>query len=141
MKFARTIAIVALLFLGVSSCVGGVPLILDPSGGILKMPLSLLDHSPFRTYLIPGLILLLGNGALSLAIVVPVLRKVKSSGNWVAFQGAVLFGWITVEVIMIRTIAWPQFVYWGVALVLLACGWVLRREYRPPGVRDVDASV
>jgi hypothetical protein len=139
MKAARVIAVVTLLFLGLSSCAGGVPLILDPTGGILKMSLSLLDHSPFRTFLIPGLILLLGNGALSLAIVVPVMRKARSSGMWVGLQGCVLFGWITVEVIMLRAVAWPHFVYWGVALVLLACGWVLRRE-PPSAARDVHAS-
>jgi hypothetical protein len=128
MKAVRKIAITALLFLGISSCVGGVPLILDPSGGILKMPLTLLHHSPFHSFLVPGLVLLFFNGILSVAIIVPVLRKAASAGLWVAFQGCVLFGWISIEVIMIRTLAWPHFLYWGVSLVLVLCGWALHRH-------------
>jgi hypothetical protein len=128
MKSLRVIVVVALLFLGLSSCAGGVPMIIDPTGGILKMPLSLLDHSPFHSFLIPGIILLVFNGILSLVITVAVLRNARNAGLWVGFQGCVLFGWITIEVIMIRAVAWPHFVYWITGLVLLACGWVLMRK-------------
>ena len=103
-------------------------MIIDPTGGILKMPLSLLDHSPFHSFLIPGIILLVFNGILSLVITVAVLRNARNAGLWVGFQGCVLFGWITIEVIMIRAVAWPHFVYWITGLVLLACGWVLMRK-------------
>lgn len=128
MKIIRILAIVVLLFSGVSSCAGGVPLILDPSGGILKMPLSLLEHSPFHSFLVPGLILFFANGVLSLVIAVAAIRKTKSAALWVAIQGCVMFGWITIEVIIMRAIVWPHFVYWGVAVVLIGCGWVLQRH-------------
>ncbi len=131
MKAARLTAGIVLFFLGLSSCVGGLPLILDPSGGILKMPLTLLDHSPFHSFFIPGLILLTCNGILSLAIAIAVLRRTRNAGIWVIVQGCVLFGWITIEVIMIRHVVWSQFVYWGVALALFASGWALRRAPQP----------
>ena len=140
MKAARLIAIIALIFLGLSSFAGGIPLMIDPSGGTLKMPLSLLDHSPFHDFLIPGLILFLFNGVLSLVIAVPVIRKARSSGNWVVFQGCVIFGWITVEVILIRAVAWPHFVYWGIGVVLMACGWMLYRGAKSQMIREVHAS-
>ena len=130
MKPARTIAIIALAFLAISSCIGAVPLIIDPSGGILKMPLSLLDHSPFRSFLIPGLILLFANGIFSLAIWVAALRKMKGYGLWVALQGCVLFGWITIEVFLIRAVSWPHFIYWAVGVVLIVSGAVTLRGGR-----------
>lgn len=143
MKVARILAFIFLLFLGVSSCVGGIPLILDPSGEILKMPLSLLDHSPFHTFLIPGIILLVCNGISSLAIAFPVLRRTNSAGSWVVLQGCVLFGWIAIEAIMIRALVWPQYVYWGIALVLIACGWALRTDAKSApthGLRTVNPA-
>jgi hypothetical protein len=127
MRAARVIAIVALLFLAFSSCVGGIPLIADPSGGILKMPVTFLEHSPFHSFLIPGLILLFANGILGFAITIAVIRKLKGHALWVVFQGCVLFGWITIEVLMLRVVIWAHFVYWVLAIVLIAAGLGIRR--------------
>jgi hypothetical protein len=101
---------------------------MDPSGRMLQMPLSLLEHSPFRNFLIPGIILLVANGLLSFVVLVLALKRRAGYGNWVALQGCVLCGWITVEVILLRTAVWPHYVYWGVALLLFACGMALARE-------------
>jgi len=135
MRYARGVAIVFLAFLGISSIAGAVPLILDPSGGLLRMPSSFLQHSPFRSFLIPGIILMVANGLLSLAILVAVIRKVNGYGRWVAFQGCVIFGWITVEVLMIRLVHWAHFVYWGVGIVLFVAGLAIMRS-RPPASRQ-----
>jgi len=113
---------------------------MNPSGAALKMPLSLLDHSPFRSFFIPGLILLLFNGVLSLAVLVPVLRNASNAGLWVGFQGCVIFGWITVQVIMIRGLNWLHFLYWAVGLVLMGCGGVMRREARAAVVVEVVST-
>ncbi len=130
MKAARRIAIVFLLFLGLSAFVGSVPMIVDPGGTFIRMPLTLLEHSPFHSFLIPGLILFFCNGVLSLAIAIAVLRTTKNCGGWVSFQGCVIFGWITVQVIMLRQLYWLHFVYWGIGLLLMACGWILHKQMR-----------
>ena len=66
MKGVRIIAVVALVYLGLSGIVGAIPLLLHPAGEPWGMPLSLLRHSPFHSYLVPGIILLMANGLLSL---------------------------------------------------------------------------
>ncbi len=128
MKLIRWIAIATLIFLGVTALIGALPLIIDPSGALLRMPLSLLEHSPFSDYLIPGIILLVADGLLSFLVLIFVLRRVPRCGWWIALQGCVLFGWITIEVVMIRAVVWAHWVYWAVALVLIVCGWLLRDE-------------
>jgi hypothetical protein len=45
------------LFLGISATAGGGLLLLKPDGSLLGMDPGWLNHSPFNTYLIPGLIL------------------------------------------------------------------------------------
>ena len=127
MNIARVVAIVALVFLGISSIVGAVPLILDPSGGLLRMPLSLLSHSPFHSFLIPGIILLFANGILSLVILVAEVRRARGHALLVILQGCVLAGWITVEVIIMRTVISLHYVYWGIVLVLIMSGLALRQ--------------
>lgn len=132
MKSIRAVAIAALIFLGATAVIGAVPLIIDPSGAMLSIPLSLLEYSPFSDYLIPGLILLVANGLLSFAVTVILLRRSSRSGWWVMLQGCVLFGWITIEVPMIRSVVWAHYVYWAVAIVLMVCGWLLRGEAATP---------
>src|ERR1035441_10041746 len=108
MNKVRAIAIAALGFLGIGAVAGGLMLILDPTGQRMGMPISFLDHSPFHSFLIPGIILLVSNGLLSLAIMIAAIRRCAHYGLWVAFQGCVLTGWITVEVVMMRVAAWPH---------------------------------
>jgi hypothetical protein len=127
MKLVRVAAIAALIFLGITSLVGAVPLIVDPSGKMLSMPLSLLEHSPFGSYLVPGMILLTANCLLSFAVLTLVLLNASHYGRWIVLQGCVLAGWITVQIAMIRTVIWAHYVYLAVAGVLILCGWLLRR--------------
>jgi hypothetical protein len=128
MKVVRAVAIATLAFLGIGAAAGGLMLIADPTGKRIGMPLSFLDHSPFQSFLIPGIILLVANGALSLLIMLAAIRRSPGYGWWVAFQGCVLTGWITVEVIMMRVAAWPHYIYWGIGLVLIVTGLALRTE-------------
>jgi uncharacterized membrane protein YvlD (DUF360 family) len=124
-------AIVTLAFLVLSAMAGSIPLIVDPSGDLLKMPLSLLRYSPFRTFLIPGIILLAANGLLALDVLWMALRRKPHYGLWTAFQGCVLLGWLAVERWMLRVIAWPHYAYGAVALLLIVTGLALRREPDP----------
>jgi len=128
MKLVRIVAITTLGFLGVTSLIGAIPLIIDPTGIMLSMPLSMLEHSPFKSFLIPGLILLIANGLLSFWVLALVLRKTSQYPSWVALQGCILAGWITVEVVMIRAVVWAHYVYWAVAFILIACGWFLKKD-------------
>ena len=50
------------LFIGIGAIGGGFMLVKDPSGKALGVPLSFLEGSPFRDFLIPGIFLLTVNG-------------------------------------------------------------------------------
>jgi len=128
MKVLRIIALIALAFLAVTAIWGAALLILDPLGRPMDIPVSVLQHSPFHSFLVPGIILLVTSGLLGTGVFVLAVLKTRRYGWWVALQGCVLFGWITIEVIMLRTVVWLHYVYWGLALVLVACGWALRRD-------------
>jgi len=80
---------------------------------------------PFTSFFVPGMILLLANGVLSLVVLIFTWRKVHGYGWWIALQGCVLGIWITVQVLMIRMVIWAHCVYWATALVLIVCGWLL----------------
>jgi hypothetical protein len=58
--------LILLFFQALSAIFGGGALVLDPSGGLLQMPLELLQHSPFPNYFLPGLFLLVVLGVVPL---------------------------------------------------------------------------
>ncbi|HEX8711095.1 MAG TPA: hypothetical protein VF730_04420 [Terracidiphilus sp.] len=124
---ARPTAITLLAFLGITALAGAVPLILHPAGSVL-MPLSLLQHSPFHSFLIPGVILLVANGLLSLAVLGLVVAQSPNHALWVMFQGSVLLGWLVIECWMLRTVIWLHWFYAVVALALIVVGLTLRRS-------------
>jgi preprotein translocase subunit SecG len=143
LKIVRAIAIVALAFLAVTAVMGAVLLLRDPSGQPMDIPQGVLQYSPFHSFLIPGIILLVSQGLLSVAVLAIAVLCKRGFGWWIGFQGCVLFCWITIEVILLRTVVWLHYVYWGLALILIACGWMLHRQERStpaPSYETVPAS-
>jgi len=59
MAFFRYSSAVLLGFLSVTALVGAFPLLTSPDGEPWDMPQSLLDHSPFHSFLIPGIVLVI----------------------------------------------------------------------------------
>jgi hypothetical protein len=136
MKPARFIALSTLTFLGVSAVAGAIPMLLHPSGSETMMPMSLLEHSPFRTFLVPGILLLVANGLLSFWVLWLTIRNRPGYALWVGAQGSVLAGWLIIEVWMLRGVSWLHFFYGAVAVVMIFSGLVLRRERASRDTQD-----
>lgn len=109
-----------LAFQGSSGLLGGLGLVLDPTGGVVGLPLEWLRGSPFGGYRAPGLVLLavLGIGPLG------VLYGLWTRRSW-ARIGALAVGfalvvWIGVQVAMIgyRSDLPLQAVYGAIGLTI-----------------------
>jgi len=128
----RLVRISALLLLsinGLGALYGGISFIADPTGASMQMPLSYLEHSPFSSYLIPGIVLLLVNGCLSIATIILLLRKNAGTPLLVMAQGVLLSGWILVQMAMLRMFYPPlHLTFLLMGLCLLGCGVYLRRH-------------
>jgi len=59
--------------LSLNALVGGGALILDPQGALMELDPNWLQHTPFKTYLVPGLILFIFNGLLPLFALICLL--------------------------------------------------------------------
>jgi hypothetical protein len=118
------------LLIGVTAIGGGLSLVLYPDGSRTQLPLSLLRHSPFGSYLVPGLLLSvvvgLGNAIAGLL----ELRRHSRARPVSLTAGAVLVIWIVCEMLLLRTMHWLQLVY----LVLGAL--VIMESLAPTGSGD-----
>jgi len=129
MRASRSIATAALGFLSLSAIYGGGTLIAEAQGNPWGfLPQSLLRHSPFHSYLIPGIVLLLANGLLPLYVLWILLKQGPNGGIWTAFQGSLLLGWLMVQCLMLRILIWPHYLYGANAVVLIVCGALLWRD-------------
>ena len=64
----RFTAICLLVINGLCALWGGGALIYDPTGEFLQLSADFIKNSPFPNYLIPGIILFVANGLLSLFV-------------------------------------------------------------------------
>jgi hypothetical protein len=114
---------------------GGVGLVQDPVNNI-GLPVSLLDGTPFKDYLIPGLILLIVVGLFSLFVFVGLLLRWKAAW-WLSLASAGgLIIWIISEVALLGYLRGAgialQIVFGlvGVAILILALVRPTRRYFR-----------
>lgn len=127
--FIKIIISSLLLFNGIGALYGGWNLIHYPDGSSLQMPISYLKYSPFTNYFIPGIILFVTNGLLSIAIFTLLITDFKNSSWWVIVQGAILTGWILIQIVMLQTLNTLQLTMLTTGILLLIGGWKLKRIY------------
>jgi len=115
-----------LLFLGLSAMWGGFFLIISPSGKLLGgLPLSILEHSPFPDFLIPGIILFLMLGFFPCFICLALIKKPTNrlaeyfnlfkdmhwAWSFCIYVAFALIIWIQVETIFVQDVGWLQTFY------------------------------
>jgi hypothetical protein len=108
------ILIVLLALLAVNAFYGGISLMLAPDGSLLKMQPGWLDNSPFNSYFIPGLLLLLMNGVFPLFAVYGLITKNQNKSlnlfniyknrcwgwTFAIYSGIITNSWIIVQQLM-----------------------------------------
>jgi hypothetical protein len=113
---------------GVLAIPVGISFLLDPSGSGMGLPQGWIEATPFGTYLIPGLYLLLVNGAAMIAA-----AALAIIGHWVApwLTGALGVGmivWIAVQILVMPETMFLTWVFLAVGVVLgfIALFWLRR---------------
>ena len=118
------------VFIGLGAVGGGLGLILEPSGANLGIPLEALKNSPFSTYLVPGIVLLMVNGLGSLVGVAASFTRYRYAGETAMALGVFLVAWIILQVYWIEAFHWLHALYLGLGLLELVLGWLLRKVLR-----------
>lgn len=101
---------------------GGSVLVIDPSGSLLGFEKDGLAGTVFTDFQLPGLILLSLIGVLNLVVAGLTINKAKPYPTLIFLQGAILFGWILVQVYLLPASHFLQAVFGlvGVMLMLLS---------------------
>jgi hypothetical protein len=132
-------------FQAVGAIYGGLTLVIDPTGGLLQMPLTSLEGAPFKNYLVPGLILLIFLGLLPSFLLYPLIFKpewkranffnIYKEQHWSLtyslYLGIILIIWIDVQIMMLGYGALIQsfYAFLGVVITIVSLLPVIKRYY------------
>jgi hypothetical protein len=117
-------------FIGIGAVAGGLPMILDPSGSKLGMSLEMLEHSPFATFLVPGIVLLVVNGIGSLIGATASFKKYRRAGEIAIALGLFLIAWIVIQVYWLASFHWLHGMYLSLGILEFILGWFMRKALR-----------
>lgn len=109
--------LIALLIFGCVSAVGGAVLAIAFNGA--GVPLTYLEGSPFRSFLIPGLILGVVVGGTQLGAAVALIIRQRWSLLICAIAGFGMIIWVFVELAIILTYSFLQTLYFGLGMLEL----------------------
>lgn len=123
--FLKILASALLLFNGIGALYGGWHLIMHPDGSSIQLSMDWLEHTPFKDYLIPGIVLFIANGLFSIVVLCTLILKFRHYAWYIMVQGAILTGWIVIQVLMVQTIYFLHIILGIVGLLLIIIGALL----------------
>jgi hypothetical protein len=97
----RVILIAMLLLLALTSVVTGLFMISNPEGGRFGLQLSLLNGTPFSSFLIPGILMIVVNFGLSTLALYKILTNNYNALLYCYASGIVLGIWIIMQLMLI----------------------------------------
>ena len=129
-KLLKIFTSLLLLLNGTGAIYAGYELLMAPDGSSMKMPLSMLKHSPFNDFFIPGLVLFITNGLFSYFVLIIMLLKYKNYTLAIIGQGVILTGWILIQMLLLRAIAVLHIIFISIGLLLIIYGLVLNSDHQ-----------
>ena len=127
LRVTKILLVILLVFLSLSGLFG-ILLLIDPSGELAEMPLSLLDKLPIDTFFWPGLFLLIVYGIGSFIITYGLLRQLFWAPVAGLLLGLVLIGWIIGQIILWGAPAMLQYIYLTVGAAIFLLSLAIRKQ-------------
>lgn len=132
LSYVRILALALLLFNGTGALYGGMNLMLYPDGSGLRMNTGLLRYAPFRDFVIPGLVLFVVNGLLSVIIALFTIVSRHNYERYIICQGVILLVWLTIQIAMIRTLDVMHLLMGVTGVGIILCGvwlgWLMSKN-------------
>lgn len=118
----RIAAIILLFITGLNALAAGYGFMADPSGQDLGMTTEYLKFSGFNNFLIPGIVLFIAIGVMSIITAIVAIRKGEYYPLLTIIQGCILTGWIIIQITLVKDFNWLHFTFLVIGLLLIFFG-------------------
>jgi hypothetical protein len=123
MRWTRLTQVITEAFVALSAFVAGAMFAVEPSGRLMGMTEATLARSPFASYLVPGIVLFVVVGGTLAMAAWAEMRRWPQAGWLSVVAGAVLAGWIAVQVALIGLGQPMQPSLFVAGVVIAGLGW------------------
>lgn len=122
------LAVALELFTALGAIPVGLMFLTDPTGSSIGLPSGWIEGTPFGSYTIPGLYLLVMNGIGMLVVAVLTVRRHPWAPWLTGVLGTGLIIWILVQVLVLPELMWLQglFLVIGIVLDAVSVAWLRR---------------
>ena len=125
----KSLLFILVSFVAVTATLSGLFMISNPDGGVMNLPLSLLVGTPFKDFLIPGILLSTIVGGVNLLAVFYNIQRHVNRYNWAMAGGIIISGWIVVQMILIQAAHWLHFLYLGIGILIVLLAYQLKGKW------------
>ncbi|MGZ8557481.1 MAG: hypothetical protein ACXWWC_04080 [Chitinophagaceae bacterium] len=125
----KSILFILVAFIAITSTLSGLVMISNPDGEILNLPISVLIGTPFKNFLIPGILLTSLVGSINLLAVFFNMQRHPNRYNWSIAGGIMMTGWIIVQLLLIQAAHWLHFIYLGIGLLIILIAYQLKGKW------------
>jgi hypothetical protein len=126
----RFFLFVLIAFVALTATVSGLVIITNPAdGGAIPLQKEMLANTPFKNFLIPGIILMVLVGGVNMIALALNIKRHSGRYNWAMAGGVMLTGWIVVQMILLNAFSWLQFVYLGTGLLIALTAYQLKGKW------------
>jgi hypothetical protein len=132
-RIYRLILGILLAMVAAGALPAGLAMVIDPSGVENGMDVQILSGSPFRSFLIPGMVLFTINGLGSLTGAMLTFFRKDLAGYMGIFFGTALMIWIGFQVCWIGYQSFLQPLFWGIGIAELILGLIILRKTQDVG--------
>lgn len=115
--------------MALTSFVTGLLLISRPDGSILQLPAALLQETPFKDFLLPGIVLAGVVGGINLLAVFYNLMRHAARYNWAIAGGVVMTLWIVAQFLLINVFHPLQLLYFFSGILTVLIAWQLKGKW------------
>jgi hypothetical protein len=125
----KTLLFLLVSFIAVTATLSGLMMINNPDGGIMNLQLRLLDGTPFKDFLVPGILLTTIVGGVNLLAIFYNMQRDPNRYNWAIAGGIMITGWIVGQIILIHIANWLHFLYLGIGILIILIAYQLRGKW------------
>lgn len=133
LKFTGNLLVFLLGFLSIGAIYGGLALIIRPNGSFFEIPVDILHNSPFKNFLIPGIILLVSFGIIPIYILYAIFKRPDNkflqklnllydyhfSWTFSVYIGFALIIWINVQTLFFNAVDIIHTIYSSLGILIV----------------------
>jgi FtsH-binding integral membrane protein len=125
----KTLLFLLVSFIALTAAISGLYMMSNPDSGAMNLPLNLLEGTPFKNYIVPGLLLAVIVGGVNFLAAFLNMQRDPNRYNWAMAGGFMICGWIIIQMILVNSFSWLQIFYLVIGLLIILIAYQLKGKW------------